>query len=149
MISIKTDWQGKWGFDSHFIIYLLDGKSPYFTPTLKLFKILLKNKVKLAITQQNILEATRVLIGYYKLDYKKVVKSVNDLISDFDFTVYSPLPTTLSVFYKLFEVSRKKQIFDTYLAATYLDNSIHNLLSLNVRDFSGIVGLKIINPFKN
>lgn len=145
---MQTDWQGKWGFDTHFFVYLLDADSPFFAPTVDLFRILIKNKVKFTMTQQNILETTKVLAGYRKLNLKKITTNLNNLIENFEFVVYSPLPTTLPLFYKLLKNSKRQQIFDTYLAATFLDNGIKNFFTLNTKDFKGLSELNIVNPFK-
>jgi predicted nucleic acid-binding protein len=42
---------------------------------------------------------------------------------------------------------RGPRIFDALYAMTLLDNGVRTLLTANVRDFTGIPDLKVVNPF--
>ena len=42
---------------------------------------------------------------------------------------------------------RGGRIFDLFLAATMLDNGVHTIYTENVRDFKGLKGIEVINPF--
>ena len=42
---------------------------------------------------------------------------------------------------------RGGNIFDLFLAATMLDNGVRTICTENVRDFEGLDGIEVINPF--
>ena len=60
----------------------------------------------------------------------------------------SPLPTTIHRYHRLLKGAKVKDIFDLYLAATLMDNGVKKLLTVNVKDFQGVEGLRVINPFE-
>ena len=144
---MRSIWQGKWALDSHFLVYVLDRSSPFFSKTKKLFEVLRQNQAQFCLAQQNILEAERVLIGGYKLRKADVLTKITNLLDAFNFRIVSPLPTTIFTYHRLLKSSRKKNFFDFYLAATLLDNRIKKLFSLNVKDFPRIKNLLVVNPF--
>ena len=43
----------------------------------------------------------------------------------------------------------RKRVLDTQLAATYLENGVHEILSTNERDFSLFQGIAVIDPASN
>lgn len=142
---MKNILKGNWGFDSNIIIYALDKKSAFFEKAQAFFKT--TKDLNFYITQQNIVEIERVLIGFYKIEKEKAINGLEMFLNAFEFTVISPLPTTLSCYHKIIRESNlKKTFFDFYLAATYLDNEINNLFTINIKDFLGIKELNVVNP---
>ncbi len=148
---MKKQLGENWGVDSNIIIYALDNKSVFFKEAEIFFNFFLKkHHINLYIAHQNILEIEKVFIDFYKLNRKKVVETIYNLLEAFNFSIISPLPTTLSYYHKLIQgKSSKIDLFDYYLAATYLDNKINNLFTINTKDFSNIKELNVSNPFKN
>ncbi|OGK25155.1 hypothetical protein A3C25_02425 [Candidatus Roizmanbacteria bacterium RIFCSPHIGHO2_02_FULL_38_11] len=143
MINISKE---KWGFDSNIIIYALDKKSPFFLKTEEFFASI--EKSNFFITQQNIIEIEKVLITFYHLDKKDVVKRVGLFLESFEFTLVTPRPSTLMKYHEILKLYKRKSFFDLYLASTYLDNEVYNFFTVNVKDFKGIPDFKPINPFK-
>ena len=39
-------------------------------------------------------------------------------------------------------------MFDVFLSATMLDNGITHIITVNEKDFTGIKGISVYNPFK-
>jgi len=100
------------------------------------------------ITQQNLVEIEKVIIGFYRIKKETVIANLERFLSAFNFSVISPLPTTLSYYHKLLlSYSSKDAFFDFYLAATYLDNQINNFFTVNTKDFLTIKELRVANPF--
>ncbi len=147
---MKKQLGENWGVDSNIIIYALDNKSIFFKEAEIFFSFFLKkHRINLYIAHQNILEVEKVFIDFYRLKREKVIKTIQSFLEVYNFIVISPLPTTLSYYHKLIQEKNKKiDLFDYYLAATYLDNKINNLFTINVKNFSFIKELNIINPFK-
>lgn len=135
-----------WGVDSNIIIYALDRDSVFFKKAETFFKNV-KN-LRLYIAHQNIIEIEKVLISFYKIDKKKVIENLERFLTAFNFNIISPLPTTLALYHQLMiDLKEKESAFDFYLAATYLDNKIDHLFTVNVKDFFAIKKLTAVNPF--
>jgi len=147
---MMNTFEGKWVFDSNLLVYALDNKSPYHAVTIELFKQFRKSTRALPIVaQQNILEAENVLVTYYHLEVKKVIYAIEQLLNTFQFEVITPLPTTYLRYHIITESLRTKtNVYDYFLAATMLDNDIASLITANDKDFVGIEGLSVYNPFK-
>lgn len=140
--------KGSWGVDSNVIIYALDKKSYFFKKAEEFF--LATKNLNFYITQQNIIEIERVLVGFYKIDKEQVVDNLEMFLNVFKFNIISPLPTTLSLYHQLLKnLKTKSDFFDLFLAATYLDNEINNLFTVNVKDFLVIKELNVVNPFES
>jgi len=143
---MKHILRGNWGVDSNIIIYALDRKSSFFKKAEKFFQE--AKEVNFYITQQNIVEIEKVFVSFYKIKKEVVISSLEAFLSAFNFSIISPLPTTISYYHKLiFSYSQKDAFFDFYLAATYLDNQINNLFTVNTKDFLIIKELQVVNPF--
>ena len=81
--------------DTNILIYALDKTSPFHPLTTQTLTFLYKSGTPLFVTQQNLLETHRVLIGIYKLPRKQVIEKVNQLITSLKISLISPLPTLL------------------------------------------------------
>ena len=139
-------FKGSWGVDSNIVIYALDRKSMFFNKARKFFSEV--KEINFYITQQNIVEIEKVFVGFYKVKKEAVISNLETFLSAFNFSIISPLPTTLSYYHKLIlSYSKKDVFFDFYLAATYLDNQIGNLFTVNTKDFLAIKELQVVNPF--
>lgn len=142
---MKTILQGKWGVDTNLVIYSFDRQSPYFEKTKAFLKFVNRNKFELYITQQNIIESQRVLIYTYKLPAKNIIADITAFIQAFEIKILSPLPSTLLRFHKLLQQTPQNDIFDVFLAATYLDNKVDQLFTMNAKDFAYISKFRAVN----
>ena len=104
-----------------------------------------KNKIILAISNQNIAEFSSVAIKKIKID-PNIVKKVIDNISKFNGfiklkyeieTIKSAI--NLSIEYKM-------SFWDSLIAATMIENGILNIYTENSKDFK-IPQLNVVNPF--
>ncbi len=148
---MKITLKGKWGFDSNLIVYSLTNTSPFYLKMTEFMKVYKRSEIQLVTTNQNILEAEKIFTLLYGLKLSKAISAVMDFINDFDIAVITPLPITIHQFHSYIEKERQfnpKNIFDTYLAFTYLDNEINQLLTNNEKDFKNIPNFITANPFK-
>ena len=136
--------------DTNILIYALDSKSPFFTKTKDIFLKIKKGEIIAYVAQQNIIEAESVLTKAYKQNVIKVVQSLENVINSFQITIISPLSTTLYSFHQIVKqrIPSRMDLFDAYLCATMLDNSLSHILTNNESDFKGIKGISAVNPFK-
>ncbi|MBU0569656.1 PIN domain-containing protein [Patescibacteria group bacterium] len=139
---------GKWGFDSNILVYAFNKDSGFYEKSRVLLEYVFKSGTALYLTHQNILETERVLIQTYKFPKKKVMRDIESFLDAFDFTLITPLSTTIYYYHKLLTNNKPKNIFDLYLAATYLDNGVNQIFTANEKDFVGIPRFKAVNPYK-
>lgn len=145
---MKNISKGKWGIDSHFLVYALDADSSFHSDTKALIDSFIQLKIELVIAQQNILEAERVFITVYKQDPSMVISALMEMITALGVQIVHPLSTTHDRYHQIVKSAVAKiDIFDYYLAATFIDHGISRLLTLNIKDFAGIKGFEVVNPF--
>lgn len=137
--------------DTNVIIYALDGTSPFFPKAKAVLTRCFSGEIEGFVAQQNLLEATNVLVSVYKLPKKEVIKELHRLGKEFRLTTIFPLHSTIFTFWKLLAENKKTRadIFDFYLAATMVDNGLNQILTRNAKDFAGITTIKTLNPFQN
>lgn len=141
--------EGKWVFDSQILVYSLDVESPYHADTIQLFKKLTNSKFVAVVALQNILEAESVFVKYYHLETDVVIQAIEHILDTFQFEIIAPLATSYLRYHTIARSSTKKtDLFDYFLAATMLDNNVTNIITGNDKDFIGIDGLSVYNPFK-
>lgn len=146
---MKTISRGKWVIDTQILVYLLDYNSEFHQTASDIFSLVDEGFVIPVIVHQNIIEAEKVFIRLYKQAIATVVHVINELVNDRSFTIIYPQETTLKRYHILMESkSRVQDIFDLYLAATMLDNGYNQIITANDKDFEGIEGIKIFNPWR-
>jgi len=145
-----TTLKGKWGFDSNLIIYALNKSSPFHLQIVNFF-YKVKGSIEFYLADQNILESQYNLVRRYNLSANTAFEEINLLVRAFNFQLISPLPSTIYRYYEILSrvKAKKSSFFDTYLAATYIDNGIDRLLTNNEKDFKGIANFKVFNPLNN
>ena len=132
--------------DSNIIIYAINADSP----KCKRAQELLKQNTNLQITEQNILEALKVLTHSKFSSPMKTEDAITAITNITDaLTVITPNLTSLYLALTLIGTNNLSgnRIFDAYLAATALSNGIDTIATDNVKDFEKFEGIKIINPF--
>jgi predicted nucleic acid-binding protein len=74
----------------------------------------------------------------------------NEVISEgFNERIFDIKTSTMLVWGKMMAgLSRSFQVQDTFIAATALENNL-TIATRNVKDFFGIAGLKILNPWEH
>lgn len=133
--------------DTNILIYAINADSPKHKIAQKFLK---DNKTELEITHQNVLEAIRVLTHKNFLSpmtLKRALKAVLSIAKSC--LIISP---NQSSYYLAVELIKNykltgNRIFDAYLAATALSNSIYTIATDNVRDFQKFKEIKLLNPF--
>jgi len=137
----------KYLVDTNIFIYGYDAKSPYYKETRSLLQNLVVQDIDIYITLQNIVEFCNVLIRDYKLSSSSTIGYAQEILLDFKIIV--PKTTTISVFLNLLQKTKSKfYVFDLFLAATMLDNGISHIITANEKDFVGIKGILVYNPWR-
>ena len=133
--------------DSNIIIYAINADSPKY----KRAQEFLKQNTNLQITQQNILEALKVLTHSKFSSPMKTEDAIKAITNITDaLTLITPNLTSLYLALALIETNNLSgnRIFDAYLAATALSNDIKELATDNVKDFKKFREITVINPFQ-
>jgi len=146
--NTAKELKGQWVLDTNLLIYALDKGSKHYLETYELFELINSGQFIPAVSTQNITEAVNVLVNQYKLSGYKAAKEIGNLLDGFDFQIITPLVTTTAIFFNLISSRKKRDTFDMFLAATLLDNDVSNLLTANNKDFNGVDGLTVVNPFR-
>jgi predicted nucleic acid-binding protein len=134
--------------DTNIIIYSLSSKS---SKKEKAQRFILSKKNKLVIAHQNINEAIRLLTHPKtpkRISTKKAIRIVSNATSELK--IITPKPTTLHtalILIKKYNI-RSNQIFDAYLVATMITNSLSKIATDNEKDFKIFKGISVINPFR-
>jgi predicted nucleic acid-binding protein len=130
--------------DTNILAYLTDNKSPFFPKAFAFFEWAEENGVKLTLTQQNIIEFIRTLVRDYGSTLSKAVERARALLSEREFVLINPLPTTLDLYCEL--VGRgNKGTFDLYMAATAIDNGVDCIVTNDPKGFKNIEGLEVLS----
>jgi predicted nucleic acid-binding protein len=149
MTFTKITPNKKWAFDSNILVYSLDEDSPFFQKTKALYRHVLDNNIQPVVATQNITETTNVLCKYYKVEIQTAAEKISDLIDTFSFQVIQPKQETHTTFFQLLSrYSTHLQIYDTFLAATLINNGIQNVITCNEKDFAHCEELTVVNPYE-
>lgn len=143
---MQTTLKGKYLLDTNILVYAYNQASPFHKKAKEIVLEAVEGKIEGVLAQQNLIEFCSVFTNQYHIPPDSIKKDLLDITSDF--TIINPLPQTMFVFIDLLENYKLNlQVFDLYLAATMLDNDIHNIITLNYKDFAGIENISVINPF--
>lgn len=139
--------KGRILLDTNILIYAYDRSSPYHVKAAEIIKLALNGEFEAVVAQQNIIEFANILTSNYKIPASSVSQDIENILKDFQ--LITPLPKTIHHFLRLIQnLNVKTYLFDVYLAATIISNDINSLITLNDKDFAGIKGLTVINPYK-
>lgn len=148
MKSMTIDYEKKWGIDSNLLVYFLDADSKFHQSTIALFKELLNHSTPLYTTQNNVIEAHRVLVSLYHVPKKIALENIIEIINSFNIHIVTPLSLTINTYSNFCQLSKKNDLFDLYFASILVDNHVHNLLTGNIKDFVGFEKhLAVYSPF--
>lgn len=133
--------------DSNILIYSINSSSP---KNKKAQKFLQNNLGNLVVAHQNIFETLRVLTHPKfpsPMKISKALEAIEAILKGC--RIISPDYRTHHI---ALELIKKYQlsadhVFDMYLAATALSNGIETIVTDNIRDFSKLTEIEIINPF--
>ena len=133
--------------DSNIIIYSLTQHSPKKKASQKFIK---ENQQILCIPHQAILESLRVLTHpKYKhpMDYKSALNSVWNIANALN--IISPNLDTIMLTKELIKKYKleSNRIFDAYMVATAISNSISTIATDNTKHFKKYKDIKTLNPF--
>lgn len=136
--------------DTNILVYFLDEKSSFHPRASEVMAAMSKGIFEGYIAQQNIIECANTLLSQGKQEHGTVIRTVIELYESFDSRIIIPLDTTTLTFSDLLSdmPTRKKEIFDVFLAATMIDNGIQTIITNNDKDFTGIKGISVYNPWK-
>lgn len=140
-------------FDTNILIYAHNKEAKYFDTALDLLKKVQKGELKGAVAHQNLLEFYAVITNPDRMErpltQDQAKKEVQNYLES-RFEIIQPNRKTLNVFMKLLKARRVKdrEVFDCYLVATMLANSISTVYTANDKDFRKYRGIKAVNPFE-
>ena len=132
--------------DTNVLVYSMNVASSKFR---KAKEFLVLNEGKICVAQQNLIEAYRVLTSKQAgLSPLEVGLKLSRIVKIFRKIIFP----TENTWKKTLEFARKRaiissKIFDVYLYFTALDNGVKVIATENVKDFEGLKGLEVVNPF--
>lgn len=145
---MTIDYEKKWGIDSNLLVYFLDADSKFHESTIALFRELLSHGTPLYTTQNNVVEAHRVLVSFYHVHKKIALENIIEIINSFNIHIVAPSSLTIKTYSNFCQLSSRNDLFDLYFAAILVDNHVNNLLTGNVKDFVGLEKhLTVWSPF--
>ena len=133
--------------DSNVLIYAINTRSPKHGLAKE---FLVENSRNLHVAHQNILETIRVLTHTkfaFPMKIKNAIEAIEGILRAC--TVISPDYRTHQIALRLIAKYKlsSNHVFDAYLVATALSNSIDTIATDNIRDFKKFTEIKVINPF--
>jgi len=145
---MKITSDARYVVDTNILIYGYDKKSPFHKVARKILESLVMENIEIYVAQQNIVEFCNVLIRDYKLSSSSTIEYAQEIL--LDFKVITPKASAINVFLNLFHKYSRNRIyaFDLFLAATMLDNGITHIITANEKDFVGIKGILVYNPWR-
>lgn len=133
--------------DSNILVYAINKSSPKHKLAQQ---FLIKNRDKLSVAHQNLLESLRILTHPKypsPMDTSKALEAVFKITEALN--VIYPQFETMHLNFELIKKYKLKsdEVFDGYIVATMLTNGINKIATDNERDFKRIIEIKVINPF--
>lgn len=142
---MKTIFKNQLGIDTNIIIYALNKDAACHSQVASILSETKKHNTPLFLSHQNILEAEQVLTKVYKISQNQAIADIQAFMNIFNTLTVRPRTTTLQHYHRFLTQYANLDIFDTYLAATFLDNGISYLLTENVKDFRNIKGFTAVS----
>ncbi|MBI4062418.1 PIN domain-containing protein [Candidatus Gottesmanbacteria bacterium] len=135
--------------DTNLIIYAINRASPKHK---RAKQFLVQNQHNLAVADQNILEALRVLTHpkfSRPMTFFQAAKAVDGIT--LAAKIVAPTEETLPIARALMDTYTRAEnrVFDAYLVATMLSHDIQEIATDNERDFIMYKEIAVINPFKS
>lgn len=130
--------------DTNILAYLSDKESPFFEKVFRFFSLCEENGTKIVMAQQNVIELVRTLVRDYGLTLPKSLEKVRLLLSEREFEIIHPFPSTLDLYFQLVS-SGSKGTFDLYMASTAIDNGVDCIVTNDPKGFKGIKGLEVLS----
>lgn len=138
----------KYLLDTNILIYAYNRSSSFHTRAIEIILASKESANNMVVAQQNIVEFCNVLSVTYNIPYSSISEDASDMMKDLH--IITPRSTTLSLFLELLKGYKQapQYVFDIFLAATMFDNGIAHIITLNEKDFVGIKGISVYNPWK-
>ena len=140
-------------FDTNILVYVHNVESPNHQIAYQLESQVIKEKLEAAVSSQNLTELYATITNPSKISKPVIPAEAKRIINDYlnsSFQIIYPKEDDLKLALSL--VSDKKvvgrKIFDVYLVATMLSNSINTIYTNNDKDFQIFDNIKVVNPFK-
>ena len=147
---MQTTLNIKFLVDTNILVYALDRTSPFYPIARQILEECIQGSRQGIIAQQNLVECANVLFRDLKKEHSEIMLNLNTIALRCNLIIITPLPTTYFTFLNLCYTlkQRKREMFDVFLSATMLDNGITHIITVNEKDFTGIKGISVYNPFK-
>jgi predicted nucleic acid-binding protein len=136
-------------FDTDILVYAFDKSEKEKNAKAKSLVLCVENNsINGVITNQILGELFNVLTA--KVQYGISYQDASSVINDFIFSdKWHKINYTYNTVSKTLEMCRElnKPFWDTLIIMTAIENNINKIYTENLKDFSAIGGIKIINPF--
>ncbi|MEK6543026.1 MAG: PIN domain-containing protein [Elusimicrobiota bacterium] len=112
-----------------------------------------QGELKACVSAQNLWEFFSVITNPKKFDPPVTAKAALDIIDALLATRIKVIMPTVAAMQKTLELlkvlckTRGVEVFDVFLAATALEHGVKEIYTQNTKDFVGIPGLAVRNPF--
>ena len=140
--------------DSNILVFAHNVSSPLHEKAKQLIFSAVNKEINAVITPKNILEFYSIITNPTQVEKPLLINDVyflaNEYIRSGTFAFIYPQTTTL---FKTIQLAtkyqiKKAEIFDAYLVATMLDNSVSTIYTDNEKHFNLFERIEVVNPFK-
>lgn len=136
-------------FDSNVLVYAHNQDSPFHQECASLIKSVENNKIKGVLAQQNLLEFYSIVTDNRRTTKPLPPQIAQEIVYEYlnsSFKIIVPTKETFSITSDLNNKLKviNGKIFDIYLVATMLSNSIRTIVTANIKDFAIFPALKVL-----
>jgi len=138
--------------DTNILVYANNVDSPFHEKAKRIIQKAVKGEIPTAVSIQNLVELYAVITDKRRVEHPLSPIRARDLVEFYkdheNIQVISPSARTLEIFTGLIEKHkpRGQSIFDFLLAATMIDNDIHEIYTSNTAHFELFETIKTTNP---
>lgn len=137
--------------DTNILVYANNKDSPFHAVCKSIVEKAINGEIESAVAIQNLIEFYAVITDKRRVEHPLSPTKAKELIEFYkgnNIRIIAPMPHTIDTITKLIEkYSPKSQsIFDYFLVATMLDNSIYMIYTADSEHFKQFDSIKIINP---
>lgn len=135
--------------DTNILIYATDEKSQFHEAAKELIQKVNKREIQGCLGDKTLQEYYSVLTSKaVGLSKKSALNFFNYYLFNDSFFLLSSTPETIFTLQKLLEKYEVKsgRIYDMYLVALMIENNISTVYTKNIKDFSGIEEISVVDP---
>lgn len=136
--------------DSNVLVYAHNEDAPFHSQAIKLVTEVIKGEIFGVLSSQNLLEFYSVITDKRRLDSPITPKLASQLLNQYLASPFEIIYPNLHTNQNMIELLNKNQfkdgqIFDVFLIAAMLSNSIRHIVTANVADFKKFDGISVVD----